>query len=306
MDSFQTSLFNKQRVDSYKYHPLKYDTYKPVDDLTTNIQKGDLFQLGDHRLYCGDSLNTDDLDTLMRDDRADITFTSPPYNTHSKDVHIGFHHPSKVITDKQRYYNDEQSVYRDNSDDLTHEEYADFLCQSLKNSLTYSDDALFNIGLLAGSKIGITKLCYEFNEVFCDVLVWEKNTSLPLGLPSQTPMVSHRAEFIFCFNKDGTRKFTHSQWEKGTKDNIINVDTRSVNRFSKYNNATFPLSFAISIVKDFSKDSVLDIFGGMGTTLLACETLNRKCYMMEINPLYCQLIINRWEHFTGKKHTKLN
>lgn len=306
--SFQSSfVFDDDRVIGLKrvhrLNPYEYDVYNPNEDLSTNIEYGDLFRLGEHRLLCGDSTNKEDMVVLMDGGSADITFTSPPYNTHSESVHIGFHHKSNVKVDN--YYSNNESVYLCNGDDLTHEEYGDFLCRALMNSLEYTDDALFNIGVLAGSKIGLTRLLYEFNNVFCDIIVWEKNTSMPLGLPSQKPMLSHRAELIFCFNKDGTRKFTHSQWDKGTKDNIINTSNNSSNNYANYNKGVFPLEFAMKIVEDFSENSVLDIFGGMGTTLIACETLNRKCYMMELDPLSCQIIINRWETFTSQKAKKI-
>lgn len=298
----QTTLFPN---DDGEVTILKEDNYVPCSDLVTDIVYGDLFELGDHRLLCGDCLKMGDVDCLLDGGRVDITFTSPPYNTHSKSIHIGFYDENTIVTDKNRYYdNSKESVYLSMNDDLTHTEYGDFLCDCLGNSLKVSDDVLFNIGLLAGSKKGVCKLLYEFSDYFCDMLVWDKSHALPMGLPSQAPMVSHRAEFILCFNQTGNRKFSHSQWSKGTKDNIICTNEKC-NRFSEYHNATFPLSFAVKVLKDFTKDSVLDIFGGTGTTLIASEYLNRDCYMMELNPLYCQLIINRWEYYTGEKAKKI-
>ena len=126
-----------------------------------------------------------------------------------------------------------------------------------------------------------------------------------MGLPSQCHMVNHNGELVFCFNNEGNRNFHHSQWKGGTMSNIIRTHKKSRNEYSKYHNATFPLEFAKFIVKDFSEDSVIDLFGGTGTTLIACEELNRKCFMMELDPLYCQIIINRYEGFTGEEAEKL-
>lgn len=64
-------------------------------------------------------------------------------------------------------------------------------------------------------------------------------------------------------------------------------------------NATFPVEFAAEVVRNFTGDSVLDLFGGTGTTLIAAEQLGRTCYMMELDPHYCDMIIARWEHLTG-------
>jgi len=65
------------------------------------------------------------------------------------------------------------------------------------------------------------------------------------------------------------------------------------------------MEFAEHFVKNFSTYSVLDVFGGTGTTMIVCEQLNRNCYMMELDPYYCQVIINRWEEYTGRKAEKI-
>jgi len=267
------------------------------EDMEVNVKEGDLFKLGNHFLLCGDSTVEENVKRLMNGNKADITFTSPPYN-----AQIG----ASFTGDYNTYYkNDNHSVYKNTSDGLSDEEYTNLLVSSIENALKYSDDVMYNIGILKGSKKGITNVLHHFQDNLCDILIWNKSTSIPLGLEPQKNMVSHKAELIFCFNQNGSRNFTHSQWEKGTKTNVIETNNSSNNEYANIHKATFPVEFAGEIVKEFTDKSVLDLFGGIGTTMIACEQLNRQCYMMELDPYYCQVIINRWEEYTGQKAEKL-
>ena len=109
------------------------------------------------------------------------------------------------------------------------------------------------------------------------------------------------SELIFCFNNKGNRAFTHPQWEVGTAINRIDTGNASGNEYASQHSATFPVEFAYEVARLYSESSVLDLFGGTGTTMIACEQLNRKCFMMELDPHYCDIIIDRWEQFTGEK-----
>jgi DNA modification methylase len=164
---------------------------------------------------------------------------------------------------------------------------------------------MFNIGILKASKIGIISMLHDFKDKFCDIIVWNKSTSMPLGLPSHAGCVSHRCELIFCFNQSGNRAFSHPQWSHGAQINRIDTESASGNEFAKIHAATFPVALPASIIKSYTKSSVLDCFGGTGTTMIAAEQLGRKCYMMELDPHYCDVIIARWEKLTGQKATRL-
>ena len=91
----------------------------------------------------------------------------------------------------------------------------------------------------------------------------------------------------------------------GNVDNVFQLNGQRKNEFKDIHNATFPVELAGFFIETFSESSVLDLFGGTGTSLIACEQLNRKCFMMELEPKYVDVIINRWETFTGKKAIKL-
>ena len=270
-------------------------------------KKGDIWQLGEHRLMCGDSTDKENIKKLMDGNRADITFSSPPYNMLQNGSIAASAEKYKTINNT---YKIDKGTYDEFSDALSNEEYSQLLCSTLENGLENSDDVMFNIGILSGSKFGIIDMMHKFQKNFCDIIVWNKKNSIPLGTPASAGLVSHRCELIFCFNQKGTRAFSHPQW-KNTKfkgEMMINrIDTGncSNNEFSKIHHATFPVEFASKVIEMYSAESVIDLFGGVGTTLIAAEQIGRKCYMMELSPKYCDVIIARWEKFTGQKAVKL-
>lgn len=190
-------------------------------------------------------------------------------------------------------------AYNEFSDDLSDEDYFRMLDGALANALAVSDDAMFNIGILAGSKRGVVDLLAAHKAEFCDVLVWAKDKAMALGLPSQRGLVSHICELVFCFNHKGNRSFSHPQWPIGNMTNRIDTRNNSEGEYSKEHAAAFPVEFPAYVIRNFTESSVLDLFGGTGTTMIAAEQLGRRCYMMEIDPSYCDLIIERWERFTG-------
>jgi DNA modification methylase len=88
--------------------------------------------------------------------------------------------------------------------------------------------------------------------------------------------------------------------------NRIDSKNNSDNEFAEIHHATFPVEFAAKVVEAYSEKSVLDLFGGTGTTMIAAEQLGRKCYMMELDPHYCDVIIARWEKLTGQKAERIS
>ena len=206
--------------------------------------------------------------------------------------------PNRAMHNGQAY-----NSYDDNKSDA---DYTKLLEGALKNCLDHADDVMFNIGILKASKIGIISMMSDFRDKFCDIIVWNKSKSMPLGLPSHAGCVSHRCELIFCFNQDGSRAFSHPQWSHGAQINRIDTENASNNEFAKVHAATFPVALPAKVIESYTEKSVLDVFGGTGTTMIAAEQLGRKCFMMELDPKYCSIIIARWEKLTGQKAIKLN
>jgi len=273
------------------------------DCIEVRCKKGDVWQLGEHRLMCGDSTSRTDVAELMDGHKADIAFTSPPYNM-GNDVGKAVERSKNL----RMAYIGKDGAYNEYSDSLSDADYSKLLNNALDAALANADDVLFNIGILAGSKFGIIDMMHQHIDKFCDILVWKKKNCIPMGM--QDGLIAHLCEFVFCFNKNGNRAFKHPQWKKCVFDgammtNVIETKNQCNNEYSKVHHATFPVEFASEVIRRFSKESVLDQFGGTGTTLIACEQLNRKCYMMELDPHYCDVIIARWEKLTGKTATRI-
>jgi site-specific DNA-methyltransferase (adenine-specific) len=256
------------------------------------VKLGDVWQLGRHRLMCGDCTDAESVAVLMDGNRADVCFTSPPYNMNAGNI-------GNLVKLDRLYLKGGGQAYHEYSDDADDASYSSLLTQSLANALRVCDDALFNIGILAGSKVGIVSMLSEFADKFCDVIVWDKGLAMPLGLPNQRALLSYPCELIFCFNQSGTRAFSHPQWDLGKGENVIRTAGSQDNEFANEHHATFPVAFAAKVVDGFTESSVLDLFGGTGTTLIAAEQCGRTCYMMELDPHYCDIILTRWEKLTG-------
>jgi len=262
------------------------ETPEPPEEPKSKL--GDIYQLGNHRLMCGDSTDKDDINKLMNGVNADISFTSPPYNAGSLDI--------KGNETTQKKYNE----YNDNKSE---EEYFHFIKTNMELLLNHSNEVFYNIGLVENNKRAIIKLQYEFIDKFKDVIYWEKSSCAPHIQPG---IINNLVEFILCFG-NGKRKFEEAQFSQGTYWNVIKGNGASQNEYSDIHKATFPMYLPIEIIKNFCNTNgvVIDCFGGTGTTLIACEQLDRKCYMMELDPHYVDVIIERWENYTGKKAVKV-
>ena len=120
----------------------------------------------------------------------------------------------------------------------------------------------------------------------------------------QKNVLNNQFEFIFVFGNE-TMSIPFGDFH-GTFSNVI-VQTTGNNEFSDIHKAVFPVNLPAKIMEIAGKaETVLDLFGGTGTTMIACEQLGRKCFMMELDPHYVDVIIQRWETFTGQKAVKLS
>lgn len=266
-----------------------------LPEITQNelgITLGDVYTLGDHRLMCGDSTDLKVVDNLMNGFQCDITFTSPPYNLGDNA--------------KLRGYNGdgEDTVYNEKSDHKSQSEYLDFLRKFTSNALHHSKIMFCNIQLLAGNKVAIPEYWHENRKNLVDVMIWDKVHAAP-AMPSN--VLNSVFEFIFILSneKNAKRSIKTAHEFRGTIDNIFRLSPfGKKDELAKNHGAVFPVEFAQHFIKNFSKNSVLDLFGGSGTTMIACEKTKRKCYMMELDPHYCSIIVKRWEKYTGKKAVK--
>ena len=217
---------------------------------------GDIYQLGNHRLMCGDSTSEKDVAKLMNGVKADMVFTDPPY---------GMNAVSKSGVLSEKYKTDIM-----NDDDNTVAINSFILC---KNYFKEAKQVWWGANYYTE--------CLPSAECW---IVWDKNN----GGSDQTD-----CELAWTNFRSVVRQFT-----------MASEKTNRVHPTQK------PLNLIAQILKKFDKNNeynnIVDLFGGSGSTLIACEQLNRKCYMMELDPHYIDVIIERWENFSGKKAVKLN
>ncbi len=280
---------------------------------------GDVYQLGNHRLMCGDSTREEDVDKLIEsgEEIIDTVFTDPPYN-----VDLGYINKQKVRWAMGRYKGaNTSSIKNDSMDD---EDFVIFLTNAFYNMNKY---------LKPGRAFYIWHSCthsFQFQEAMQNVgwqfrqeLIWNKN-SLSLGMSDY----QWKHEPCFYGWKEGASHYFTNDRKQSTvyEDNIdINklkkedmkklleeifadkVPTTVINE-NKPTKADLhptmkPIKLCARLIINSTKENenVMDLFGGSGSTLIACEQLNRNCYMMEYDPHYVDVIVERWENFTGKK-----
>lgn len=239
-------------------------------DVEPQAQYGDIYLLGEHRLMCGDSTSDDDVNKLMDGEKSDMVFTDPPYS---------YEYQSNMRTKTQKF---------------------DVIANDDKKLNFMPIVKKFNKGFVFVCTTW--KVLYEWLEIFTqyydltNMIIWNKGGG---GIGDLTHTFSTDYEIILCSNnnKEITGKRIGSVW---------NIPKDNVNNYIHPTQKPVELS-AMAIQNTTLKNNiVLDLFGGSGSTLIACEQLNRKCYMMELDPHYVDVIIARWENFTGKKAVKLN
>lgn len=264
------------------------DEAPEVDDDAEPIAKlGDIWQLGRHRLMCGDSTDKATVAMLMNGNEADLAFQSPPYN-------IGKNAQLNDRDDDNKYtgYNDENP------------EYLMLLNSTTDNAIEFAKYAAINIQMLSGNKRDFVNWLNAFCYRLCDVAIWYKDNVAPA---MARRVMNSSFEFVVFFSKENQSRAIGTADFRGTMSNVYQSHIQSGNEYSKIHSATFPIAFASHYISNLTnkENSVLDLFGGTGTTLIACEQLDRTCYMMELDPKYCDVIIKRWETLTGEKAVRL-
>jgi DNA modification methylase len=250
----------------------------------SRVKLGDVWQLGKHRLMCGDSTKESDVEKLMNGEKAEISFTSPPYNAGQT--------PTETKTNKK-------SKYINDLDNKSNQEYVNFLQTFTKLSLEYSEYSFVNIQSLAGNKTALIDYLYLTKDIYAETIIWNKQSAQPAMAEN---VLNSQFEYIHIFSKKANRSIGTKHF-RGTLSNLINISKQTKNKVKEHN-ATFSIDFALHFVNNFSNKIVLDLFLGSGTTLIACEKTNRICYGMELDTKYCDVIIERWEQFTGQKAIK--
>jgi DNA modification methylase len=251
----------------------------PEGGIETDIVIGDLFEIGEHRLFCGDSTDSDAVARLMNGEKADISFTSPPYNAGKSEMLSGNTH----TTDNK---------YNEYIDNKKQSDYLNLLIGFTNNALLFSNYLICNIQSLAGNKIALIEYLNQYKNNFIDVAIWDKGHGAPAM--AENVLNSIWEYMFFISSKENASRAIPNANFRGTVQNIYRGKPNRNNEFSNVHAATFPIDlpeWALQFTKE--KNIVLDQFLGTGTTMVAAHQLKRKCYGMELDPKYCQVIIDR-------------
>lgn len=240
---------------------------------------GDIWILGKHRLMCGDSTSVDEAERLMNGVKADLVFTDPPYN---------------VAYEGRGEKNKLGPIKNDNMSDELFEQF----CQDVFATYVAVMKPLACIYVCHPDSQSGPKLAFEktFAEQFkkSSTIIWVKQSA---GMGWQDYRAQH--EPILYGWKEGSGKHFFCGDRAKTTVWKIGRDAQA----SYVHPTQKPVALPEEAILNSSKgeDVVLDLFGGSGSTLIACEKTGRSCRMMELDPKYCDVIVKRWEEFTGQK-----
>jgi DNA modification methylase len=254
---------------------LTDDDAVPEVQETAVSQTGDVWLLGEHKLLCGDATKPDDYTALLGDELVDMTFTDPPYNVNY----------ANTAKDKMRGKN--RPILNDNLGDG----FGAFLVAACQNILTVTKGAVY----IAMSSSELDTLQSAFRTAggkWSTFIIWAKNT-FTLGRADY----QRQYEPILYGWREGTDHFWCGARDQGDVWQIKKPQKNDLHPTMK------PVELVERAVRNSSKtrDIVLDPFGGSGTTLIACEKSGRRARLIELDPKYVDVIVRRWQDFTGGK-----
>lgn len=265
------------------------DDFDPEPPEEPQAKLGDLYQLGRHRLLCGDSTSITDVEKLMGDQKADLLLTDPPYN-----VALGM--GGSVDEARKRHRRVDGLVIM--NDKMENDEFRQFLTTVFSNAkLVMKEGASYYIWHADNEGYNFRGAMMDAGFQLRQTLIWKKQ-SITLG--RQDYQWIHEP-CLYGWN-DGAG---HA-WYSDRKQSTVMCFDRPTK--SALHPTMKPIPLFDYQIKNSSKagDNVLDLFGGSGTTAIACEQNGRNAFLMELDPRYVDVIVKRWEEFTGEKAVLLN
>ena len=252
------------------------------EEVETRCKLGDLWQLGDHRLICGDSTDVNVIDRLMDGVKADMVFTDPPYGMNLDTDYSKMDNESSNAEFRKRKNIVGGKKYEQGKVDEFHPEMIDAV-------FAIDTDEMFLWGADYFSELLPNKNDGSW-------IVWDKRDN------NEQFDKMYGSQFELCWSKKKhKREIARVRW-----CGVFGTETEFDHK--RYHPTQKPIKLAGWFLDRYSKEgqNIVDLFGGSGSTLIACEQLNRKCYMVELDPHYADVIIQRWENLTGEKAVLLN
>jgi 16S rRNA G966 N2-methylase RsmD len=272
-------LFDGEGIEQLESEGLTDADEVPEPPVDPIAKPGDLWTLGNHRLLCGDSTNIQHVERLMDGKKADMVFTDPPYGV----AYEGGHNNKK----RQQIQNDALE-----GEDLTSLFYG-----ALISAITVAaDHAPFYVWFASGKSVETFAAFAQLPLKLRAVIQWYKVRS---GLGAFMSQYIPNCEPCIYAYKAGCSP----QWFGPTDEKTVwELQKESRN---EYHPTQKPVELPERAINNSSKRGqlVLDLFGGSGSTLIACEKTGRQARLMELDPRYCDVIIQRWQEFTGKLAT---
>jgi DNA modification methylase len=249
---------------------------------------GDVWVLGKHRLRCGDSTSLDDVEALTLGQMADMILTDPPYGVSFVGVRGTMYSNGKKAG--------KNSAEMIKADDLRGEDLSQLFRDAIANAVVAAKDGaalyiFFAINRSVETIAGLSSVGLEVR----NWLIWDKGN---VGFHAMNAQYKPNYEaFLYC-HKTGKSP----AWYGGQKEQTVwrfPVEREGLHPTMK------PVALLSQALNNSSKagDAILDLFGGSGSTMIACEKTGRVCWMMEMDERYCDVIVRRWQEFTGKKAT---
>ena len=281
------------RLDGYRHDETKDPDSIPEEMPEPTTKKGDIIILGNHRLMCGDAVDHEEVSNLLQGEKARMIFTDPPYN-----VNYGSTKNPKYVSKSERniWYGNRSDESMIANDNLSQDDWVEFNKKLYANFAEFCDGDIYMWGASGPDGMIARRLLVEMGCHWSATIAWVKD-SLVLS-----PANFHRQYepcFYGWFGKSSFNQMMNGEGDRGGLTDVWNV-TRP--KASKLHPTMKPVELCEKGIAYSSKedDIVLDLFGGSGSTLIACEKIHRRCYMMEIESHYCDVIVKRWEDYTGK------
>lgn len=298
---------------------IEEDEAPALGKAPARVQPGDLWQLGEHRLLCGDSTEPTALARLMDGETADLLLTDPPYNVDYADKNEFLNRRDKGSRNSRNIQNDKK----------TDADFMDFLTGAfIAANAVLKPGGAFYVWHADSEGYNFRTACRNVGWQVRQVLIWNKNSFVigrqdyqwkhePClygwkdGAPhffvddrAQTTVLEDQPEDLKKLKKEELLKILQEVLAGRTSTSVLNCDRPTK---SEEHPTMKPVRLMALLIRNSSRlgETVLDSFGGSGSTLIACEQLGRKCRTVELDPKYCDVIIDRWEKLTGEEARRL-